>query len=219
MLQPDRLSERLQAARLSQAELARRIGISQQAVGKLVNGESRTTGHLHRIARELGTTPAYLEGETDDPSEGALPAPTPETIADQLDLVGIAEIDLQYGMGASYVDNPVAEDLRYFPRSFIEAITSSPPSQLTLARPQGDSMEPTIRGGSDFVIIDRSERSVRAQDVIWAFTVGEIGMIKRLRVRGRKVTILSDNPSVDPDEADAEEVNIVGRIIFVGRRL
>jgi transcriptional regulator with XRE-family HTH domain len=55
----------------SQAGLARALGISQQAVGKIVNGETRNTSHLSRLARELQTTPEYLLGEIDDPDNGA----------------------------------------------------------------------------------------------------------------------------------------------------
>ncbi len=66
--------------RLSQSELARRIGVSQQAISRLSSGEVTGSRHLHRIARELGTTPAYLSGETDDPDANAPPEPelTPE---------------------------------------------------------------------------------------------------------------------------------------------
>lgn len=67
----ERIAERLSAVGISQAELARRVGISQQAVGKLVHGESRKTSHIVRMARALSTTPAFLEGETDDPDQGA----------------------------------------------------------------------------------------------------------------------------------------------------
>ena len=68
------------AAGLSQSELARRVGMSQQAVHKLIRGTSRSTANLHRFARELGTTTAYLAGETDDPDEGAPPPEPPATI-------------------------------------------------------------------------------------------------------------------------------------------
>jgi len=67
----------MDARHLSQAELARRIGISQQNVARLASGKAYGTKHLHRIARELGTTPAYLAGEIDDPEEGAPPPPRP----------------------------------------------------------------------------------------------------------------------------------------------
>ena len=77
MIHGARLSERMTARGLSQSELARRIGISQQTVHKLITGASRGSTHIARIARELGTTPAYLEGEIDNPDEGA-PPPPPE---------------------------------------------------------------------------------------------------------------------------------------------
>jgi transcriptional regulator with XRE-family HTH domain len=67
MFDARRFKSRLEEVGLSQAELARRIGISQQAISKLAAGGSYGSKHLHRIARELGTTPAYLTGETDDP--------------------------------------------------------------------------------------------------------------------------------------------------------
>ena len=62
---------------LSQSELARRVGVSQATIFKLLTGESYGSKHLHRIARELETTPAYLEGETDDPAPDAPPPPRP----------------------------------------------------------------------------------------------------------------------------------------------
>lgn len=52
---------------ISQSELARRVGITQGTIAGLLSGKSRSSAHLHKIARELGTTPAYLMGETDDP--------------------------------------------------------------------------------------------------------------------------------------------------------
>ena len=65
---------------MSQSELARRIGVSQQTIHKLIVGGSRTSVHLHRIAKELLTTIEYLTGEIDDPDEGAPPPPPPPTI-------------------------------------------------------------------------------------------------------------------------------------------
>jgi phage repressor protein C with HTH and peptisase S24 domain len=69
------------------------------------------------------------------------------------------------------------------------------------------------------VLIDRAQRTVREQDAIWALTVGDIAMIKRVRVRGETVHILSDNDRVPPDLAHFEEVNVVGRVIFIGRKV
>jgi transcriptional regulator with XRE-family HTH domain len=70
-----RIQERLETTGLSQSELARRVHLTQPAINALIRGSSRSSTHLHRIARELGTTPAYLTGETDDPDADAPPAP------------------------------------------------------------------------------------------------------------------------------------------------
>jgi transcriptional regulator with XRE-family HTH domain len=61
---------------ISQSELARRVGVSQSAIHKLTSGGAYGSKHLHTIASELGTTPAYLEAKTDNPDENA-PSPPP----------------------------------------------------------------------------------------------------------------------------------------------
>ena len=212
-----RILARLEASGLSQAELARRVGISQPSINHLIKRGAGGSSHLHKIARELGTTPAYLTGETDDPAAGAIPRPSPETIAEQLDLVPIAEIDQDYGMGGTFTGDHVELQVHHFPRIWVASITSSPPALLTIARGKGDSMDPTIRD-RDMVIIDRSRRKLDEADAIWALTVGDIGMIKRLRLRGSMVIIQSDNDRVSDEEVPAEEVNLVGRVVFIGRR-
>lgn len=63
-----RIESRLEAVGLSQAELARRVGVRQSTMNSLIRGNSRTSRSIVQIARELETTPAYLLGETDDPT-------------------------------------------------------------------------------------------------------------------------------------------------------
>lgn len=64
----ERIAARLSDMGMSQSELARRIGLTQGSIAQLVSGRSRSSAHLHKIARELQTTPAFLSGETDDPA-------------------------------------------------------------------------------------------------------------------------------------------------------
>jgi phage repressor protein C with HTH and peptisase S24 domain len=138
--------------------------------------------------------------------------------ADDLDLVEVQEIDLAYGLGGQFSDGPVEVRTHHFPRDWVRSITATPASMLTIARGRGDSMQPTIQDG-DMVIIDRSQRTIREQDAMWALTIGDFAMIKRVRSRGERIQILSDNTLVPMDEAHHEEINVVGRVIFVGRRV
>ncbi|MES2421477.1 MAG: S24 family peptidase [Pseudomonadota bacterium] len=213
-----RIAERLVAAGMSQSELARRVGLAQTTINSLVKGDSRSSAYLHKIAAVLGTSTAYLAGDTSDPSSDAPPAPSREDMAELLDLVPIASVDMAYGMGLGYAGDHIDVEVMLFPRAWLEAMTSTAPQELAWARGRGNSMSPTIED-NDLVLIDRSDRSVRNQDAIWAFTIGDIAMMKRLRVRGEDVTILSDNDRVPPDHAHPDEMNIVGRVSHIVRRV
>lgn len=79
MFDGERLRRLLQGAGLSQSELARRVRVSQSVIAQLAAGNAYGSKHLHRIARELGTTPEYLTGEVDDPSVDAAPPPREPT--------------------------------------------------------------------------------------------------------------------------------------------
>jgi len=116
----DRLAGLMKERGFSQSELARRVGVSQATVWKLIKEPSQGSKHLHKIARILATTPAYLSGETDDPSEGAYVPPTPEEIAAQMGLIKVEEIDLAIGMGAAFLDEAVIERVdRWMPEEWV----------------------------------------------------------------------------------------------------
>lgn len=205
-------------AKISQASLAKKIGVSQAAVQKVTSGSSYGSKYIHIIARELGTTAAYLTGETDDPDEGAVPLPTPSIIADQLGLIAVRELDLTFGMGATYLDVPVTTTVRYFSHDWIRIYTHANPDALMFAQGVGDSMAPTILD-SDLLLIDASQQSVNLGDKIWAVAYGEVGMIKRLRpMPDGSVKILSDNPLIPPESAVDGEMSVLGRVVAVVRK-
>ncbi|MES2339576.1 MAG: S24 family peptidase [Pseudomonadota bacterium] len=212
-----RILSRLTDLGLSQSELGRRAGVTQGTIAHLISGRSTGTKHLLALARELRTTPAFLLSETDDPNEGVSPPPSEREIAEHFDLVEISEIDVAYGMGESFIDDHVELQIHHFPRLWVESITSSPPSALTIARGRGDSMDPTIRD-RDMVIFDRSRRVLDEADAIWVLTVQGMGMIKRLRQRGSNVVIQSDNDRVSDEVVLADDVTLIGRVVFIGRR-
>jgi len=215
-----RIQERLKAAGLTQAELGRRVGLTQPAIANLIHRNKSGTSHLHRIARELGTTPAYLAGETDDPSEGALPAPRADEIADQLDAVMIPEVQvgLSMGGGSAIEDWPVVQQVP-FSRTWLRSLTPNGPEHLMVARGEGDSMMPTLLDG-DLAIIDRAQNTPRQQDRIWALAYGGWGMIKRLRaLPDGTLQINSDNSAVSPIIAYEGEAQVIGRVVGVVRRI
>ncbi|WP_156680050.1 XRE family transcriptional regulator [Sphingomonas profundi] len=213
----ERVLERLSAAGMSQAELARRIGLAQPTINNLIRRNKVGTKHLHRIARELGTTPEYLTGETDDPAEGALPVPTADLVAEQVGAIMVPMLDLRFGMGGgNVVDAHSIIDRIPFPRDWLLSRIEGKPEQVMIITGEGDSMEPTIRSG-DALLVDQAQRTVRQQDQIWAIGLHDVGMVKRLRRRKGGYEIISDNPAVPADRADDGEMEVVGRVIWIGR--
>lgn len=217
-----RIKERLAAVGRSQADLARAIGVSPQAISKLVQGGTAETPKLYQIARFLQTTPEYLSGESDDPDLTSIvvrkttsPKPAPAN-----DNVDVQEIDLAYGMGGTFLDDaPPPSNTMSFPREWLRNFTKASPAQLFFARGHGDSMMPTI-ADADIVLIDRSQDTLRLRDQIWAVAVGGVGMIKRIRpLADGSVAILSDNPLVPEDRAVDGELHVIGRVVAIVRRV
>ncbi|MCU6454331.1 hypothetical protein LPN01_09590 [Sphingomonas sp. A2-49] len=143
-----------------------------------------------------------------------------DQIAQQLDAVMLDEIEVGYSMGGG-TEVGEYQIVRQVPfsREWLSSLTSAPASQLFVARGDGDSMMPTLLD-QDIVIIDRSQRSVRQQDRIWAVSYGGFSMIKRVRILpDGGMQINSDNPAVSPIQAYDGEAFLIGRVVAIVRRI
>ena len=80
-------------------------------------------------------------------------------------------------------------------------------------------MVPTILD-QDLVIIDTAQKTPKQQDRIWAMSYGGLGMIKRLRqLPDGSLQVNSDNKDVSPIHAVDGEVQVVGRVVGIFRRV
>jgi phage repressor protein C with HTH and peptisase S24 domain len=229
---PNRLQERLEMQGISQSELARRIGVKQPSIARLISGETQTSRHLHLIARELATTPDYLTGGTDSPTGNIVASPTvpyrsmpaadinPALIAEQLGSVLIPQLEIGYSMGGGSVFADYQQTAMVpFPREWLRPMIKGRFDDLFVARGDGDSMMPTLLDG-DLVIVDTAQKNITQQDRLWCLSYGDLGMIKRVRLLpDGGVQVNSDNPAVTPITAYDGELHIVGRVIWIGRRV
>jgi len=214
----ERMRARMEALGISQSKLAREVGVTQGTIAHLANGRSSSSVHLPKIARELQTTVAYLEGEADDPTQGYVPLPSTDAVASELGLVPVREIDLRYGMGATELEVPVTTTVRHFSRDWIRIYTGASPDHLYFAQGIGDSMSPTILD-SDLLLIDASEQTLHLADKIWACAYGNSGMVKRLRqMADGSVKIMSDNQNVRDEIAYDDELHVLGRVVAIVRK-
>jgi phage repressor protein C with HTH and peptisase S24 domain len=136
------------------------------------------------------------------------------------ELVYVRQVDISYAMGAgAVVEDYPATGLIPFNLQFLRTVARGHVETLFVARGQGDSMMPTLIN-DDLVLIDTSQQLINDQDRIWAVSVGGAGMIKRVRrLPGDRFEIISDNPIVPSQIVAFDDLYVVGRVVWVGRRV
>lgn len=216
----NRLRGLMETHEMSQADLARAVGATQGSIQQILSGQTLRSRLVPDIARTLGVSVDYLLGHTDDPRSAGLArqeGSPRETLTDER-VVGIQEVDISYGMGGgTFIEDYPESDTAYFDFRFVQRLTRAPSTMLFVAKGIGDSMMPTLMD-SDMVMVDRSRQQIDAQDRIWAVSYGDLAMIKRIRrLPGDRIHIMSDNPSIAAIEAAADEVRVIGKVIWYAR--
>lgn len=191
--------------------IARREGssivLSQQSVSGFEQpGRKRLPDWLRyvQMAFEEGEPPEHQDQEARD------------------ELAYLRKVDIRYAMGAgAQVEDYPSTSLVPFNLNWLRSVTRAPTDRLFLASGHGNSMEPTLQPGDD-VLIDTTETRGLG-DLIWALEYAGSGYIKRIRpvMRGglRKIQILSDNESVPIEEAEPGDVTIIGKVVWIGRKM
>lgn len=199
--------------------LGKKTGISDSMLSDYGKGKIPGSDKAVRIAKELGVS---LEWLLTGKGPNAIGMPSEADAAEQLGLQLIPETDMDFAYalgGGSVVSDYIESRTVPFRRDWLSRLTRGGPADVFLTRGQGDSMMPTILDDDD-VLVNRADRTIRQQDRIWAVAYGDLGMIKRVRRLPSGVFQLnSDNPAVTPIEALEDEIFVVGRVIWTGRRL
>jgi phage repressor protein C with HTH and peptisase S24 domain len=91
---------------------------------------------------------------------------------------------------------------------------------VSLIRVEGDSMQPTLNDGDD-IMVDKGAALKPLRDGIHVIRIDGVLMVKRLApAPGGRLSVLSDNPAYPSWlDRDPAEVQVVGRVVWVGRRL
>ena len=205
-------------AKLPPSTLAIEAGLSDTTISRAFRGAATTRLSQPTLEKLKARFPDFLGWPQDRLSDRRLPFRGAEP--DRADTVQIAQYDVAFGMGGSYLHEDYVEPERLtFSRSWLRSFTSSPFDQIFFAQGIGDSMTPTI-GSSDIVLIDTAQRTPRAAELIWAVEMHGLGMIKRLRPeREGAVLLVADNPAISAIPCADGEMNIVGRVVAVVKRL
>jgi phage repressor protein C with HTH and peptisase S24 domain len=135
----------------------------------------------------------------------------------------VKEIDARASAGHGAV-NAELEELKetwLFPDTVLRHELRANPKDLHIITIDGDSMEPLLSSG-DRILIDTAQR-VPVPPGIFVIWDGMGIVAKRVEhvphSEPTKIVIKSINPEYQTYERDAEEVNIIGRVIWAAKRL
>ncbi|WP_086609004.1 LexA family transcriptional regulator [Erythrobacter donghaensis] len=131
--------------------------------------------------------------------------------------VEVPRLDLGASAGAGRVPgSEAAFDTFRFSRRWLEE-QGLARAELSAIRVEGDSMEPLLNDG-DEILVDCCPRPFR--DGIHVVRLGDTLMVKRVASAGPgRVALLSQNLAYPPVEVAAEEVEIIGRVVWKGGRV
>jgi phage repressor protein C with HTH and peptisase S24 domain len=171
--------------------------------------DSLTHSTLQKLAEAADATIAEIIGER------------PPQARPGREIITIQGLNVQAAMGGGVEisDEPAGEPF-YFRKSFIDRIGKSRPARLRVIELIGDSMEPTLREG-DVALIDLNSLNVmQAPGVycIWSNTGLAVKRVAALPGTRPKLRIQSDNRTLydHVDEVDADDVRIIGRVVWRG---
>lgn len=219
------------AARLALDRLIQERGANYGALSKMLGrnpayiqqyvkrGSPRKLDEADRrtLARYFGVDERELGG----PQDISYTAPRSSRVRDGGDLIHVPRLALgaSAGMGTFDSDERALGALAFDPRWLREL--GGRPDSLSLIRVDGESMAPTLAHGDD-IMVDRSDGAARLRDGIYVLRLEDVLMVKRvaMTLRRDRFSVRSDNPAYPVwEEIDPASVDIVGRVIWTGRRI
>lgn len=228
---PMELSDRVALARkhaqLTQTQLAKLAGVSQQAINKLESGQSRDSKRIVQIAMACGVRPEWLTSGEEPMASDTPPLAVHARMAanedDYTDVIGYSQAVGLGAAGAEAVDYAETHSLKFKKTSLRRRGILNRP--LAVYYGKGDSMEPTIEDG-DAILFDTSDTRV-VDGVLYVIQVdGRANpeyYVKRAEVLDGIVFFRSDNAGGDHDwqkprrmDSKREPITVIGRVHWIG---
>jgi len=207
---------------LTQADLAAKIGVSQQAIQQLEDGGTRRPRYLPELAIAMGCSVGWLTGS--DAEDRILPESEWTGISvwdrdtpiskDEVEVPFLRDIEFACGDGSVGDDDYNGFKLR-FSKATLRRVGANTDGSGVLCFPAtGDSMEPLIPDGATVAINCDDKRIVDGK----VYAVNQDGW-KRLKMLYRvgpdRVSLRSFNSDEHPPEEHAlSDIEIVGRMFW-----
>jgi len=174
---------------------------------KLEEGDRRTLARFFGVAESELAGPGEISYEP--PSNPADPRGSPWIEVPRL------AIGASAGPGALPAGESAFDAFRFSRRWLAEQGLEG--AELSAITVEGDSMEPLLNDG-DEILVDR--RALPFRDGIHVVRMGDTLMVKRVAsAGGGRLSLLSQNLAYPPVSVAAEDVEIIGRVVWKGGRI
>lgn len=202
---------RLDALDLKQRDLAAALDLSENKLSKVRAGERRmTAGEVDR-AREWLDEAERRGGFTE---QADLPVPP----ADR-DYLPVEVLPSFAGMGGGGTGEGDLESA-LLPRRLIEDELHARPADLLMLEARGQSMEPDFLHGDQILIDKRDKNPVQpGAFALWDGDGFVVKLVERVPRQLGRYRIFSANDRYSAYEVEADEITIMGRPVWFGRRL
>lgn len=205
----NRLNALLTDKEITVRDLSNLSGVTYEMARRYTLGTAKPRDEkMLKIAERLGVSPAFLDYGIGDSGYAALAKPV--VTLRQLEVyasAGNGFINPEFPALISAIEIPEDRIYELFGRSSLDGVK--------LINVDGDSMMPTL-SPRDLLFIDTKVDHFNG-DGIYVFNFEDSTFVKRLqKVKGRKLSVLSDNPKYPPFEIEHHEMNdifIFGKLI------
>lgn len=204
---------------LTQDGVAKKIGVTRQAVQQWTTGKGLRQENLSRLAELLDTSIDQLLAE-----DGVIVAHYRTLVGDAPEegwtRVSVYAIEGYCHDGACENQANSIDVVRSieFRDSFLRSLPGVIGSRnFHIVTADGDSMEPTIPNRS-LCIVDGSQSTIRRDGIFVLQANGQIFIKRVQRNLDATITLLSDNSNYEPmklDRATMENVQVVGCVVYV----
>lgn len=204
-------------------ELIRQRGVNYSAVSRLLG---RNVSYIQQYLRK--GSPRHLDEQDRQilaqffgVDEAVLGGPVARhTPVIQLVQIPVLDVEASAGHGALAGAESQAGQFG-FDEKWLRKLTQAKSTSLSIIKVVGDSMEPTLHDG-DEVLVDVSDEQSKLRDGIYVLRMDGALNVKRIAIepQGRKISVVSDNGAYPSWQGlDRRSVNIVGRVLWFGRKV
>ncbi|MDF3830937.1 MULTISPECIES: XRE family transcriptional regulator [unclassified Pseudocitrobacter] len=225
----DTLAERLKIARekkgFSQAQLAEMIGLSQQSVAKIENGETLQPRKIKEIANVLGVSQKWLQlgVEENGSISNYVVEELEEAKLDPMIFADIPVLDIELSAGNGCEAEIVESIVDSFPlrRADLRKAGVSP-SNARIVKIWGNSLLPVLNNG-DHVAVDMSQSKPIRDGDLYALRDGVLLRVKVLiNQPDGGLMLRSFNKEEYPDEVlnfneRKARIHVIGRVFWSSR--